>query len=165
MSETIDLAQQAHDIAFDLEIKYGCCPQCELTAVKETVGGVSDETIKASHGLSGGGGLMGQGACGALTGGLLALSSQRGRDADKLDKGRGMGNFQIGRRLVDRFAETFGGVTCEQLQQRFTGRTWDMWNPAEYKGFSDARGDQCAQATALVTRWTVEILGKGKTRS
>jgi C_GCAxxG_C_C family probable redox protein len=158
MVETADLVEKAQKLAYDLELKYGCCPQCVLTAVKETVGGVSDETIKASHGLSGGGGLVGQGACGALTGGLLALGAKRGRDADKLNKGRGMANFQIGRKLVDKFADEYGGITCEQLQQRFTGRTWDMWNPVEYRAFSKARGEQCAQATALVTRWVVESL-------
>ena len=162
MNSPDDLQQRAYDLAFELELKYGCCPQCVLTAVKETVGGVTDETIKASHGLSGGGGLMGQGACGALSGGLLALSSKSGRDADKLDKGRGMANFQVGKLLVERFVDEFGGLTCEELQHRFTGRTWDMWNPKEYKAFSEARGEQCAHATALVTRWAVEMLsGKG----
>jgi C_GCAxxG_C_C family probable redox protein len=156
MSESNEKAQQAYKLAFDLEFQFGCCPQCVLTAVKQSVGGVTDETIKASHGLSGGGGLMGQGACGALTGGLLALSTRKGRDANKLDKGRGMANFQIGRQLVEQFETEFGGVTCEQLQQRFTGKTWDMWQPSEYRGFSQARGDQCAHATAWVTRWVVE---------
>jgi C_GCAxxG_C_C family probable redox protein len=158
MCEKNKLAEQASQRAFELELNYGCCPQCVLTAVQETVGGVSDETIKASHGLSGGGGLMGQGACGALTGGLLALGTKRGRDASKLDKGRGIANFQVGRKLVDKFVSEFGGVTCEELQNRFTGRTWDMWNPAEYKAFSEARGEQCARATAIVTGWAVEML-------
>jgi C_GCAxxG_C_C family probable redox protein len=163
MNENADLVRKAHDLAFDLELNYGCCPQCVLTAVKETIGGVTDETIKASHGLSGGGGLMGQGACGALTGGLIALSTKKGREADKLHKGRGMANFQIGRKLVDRFKDEFGGITCEQLQHKFTGRTWNMWNPTEYKAFSDARGEQCARATALVTGWAVEMMtGKEK---
>lgn len=152
------LAQQAYDRAFDLDAKYGCCPQCVLTAVKETLGGVTDDLIKASHGLSGGGGLMGAGACGALTGGLIALGTRKGRDADKLDKGRGMANFQAGKVLVDRFTEEFGGVTCEELQRKFTGRTWDFWKPEEYRGFSENRKDQCARATGLVTRWVVEIL-------
>jgi C_GCAxxG_C_C family probable redox protein len=160
MNDTTNLVKQAYDIAYDLELKFGCCPQCVLTAVKETLGGVTDETIKASHGLSGGGGLTGQGACGALTGGLLAISIKRGRDANKLDKGRGIANFQIGRQLTDRFVNEFGGITCEHLQQLFTGRTWDMWNPTEYKAFDKARGEQCARATALVTGWAVEIMEK-----
>jgi C_GCAxxG_C_C family probable redox protein len=151
-------AEQAFAKALQYELDYGCCPQCVLAAVQETVGIVDDATIKASHGLSGGGGLCGQGACGALTGGLMALSAKRGRDRNKLDKGRFIGNFQKGRDLVDRFRSEFGGVTCEELQQRFTGRTYDMWKAEEYQAFSDARGQQCAMATATVTRWVVEMM-------
>lgn len=152
------LAAEAYERAYELDAKYGCCPQCVLTAVKETVGGVSDELIKASHGLSGGGSLMGTGTCGALTGGLVALGTRRGRDADKLHKGRGMANFQAGRELVERFRQEFGGISCEHLQQCFSGRTWDFWKPDEYRSFSVARGDQCARATGLVTQWVVEML-------
>lgn len=151
-------AQEAYDKALRYELDYGCCPQCVLAAVQETVGIIDDATIKASHGLSGGGALSGLGACGALTGGLMALSAKRGRDRDKLDKGRFIGNFQKGNELVERFREEFGGVTCQELQQRFTGRTYDMWKAEEYKAFNDARGDQCALATATVTRWVVEML-------
>jgi C_GCAxxG_C_C family probable redox protein len=157
-AEREQLAATAYKRAFELDAKYGCCPQCVLTAVKETVGGVSDDAIKASHGLSGGGALIGSGACGALTGGLLALGTRKGRDADKLHRGRGMGNFQAGRKLVEMFKEEFGGLTCEHLQCQFTGRSWDFWKPEEYKAFTDARGEQCARATGLVTRWVVEML-------
>lgn len=156
--ERDELAATAYQRAFDLDAKYGCCPQCVLTAVKEAVGGVSDDTIKASHGLSGGGSLMGAGTCGALAGGLVALGTRKGRDADKLDKGRGMANFQAGRQLVERFRQEYGGTSCEYLQQCFSGRTWDFWKPEEYKGFSAARGDQCARASGLVARWVIEML-------
>ena len=162
--ESSSLPDRAYDIAFDLDLQYGCCPQCVLTAVKETVGYVTDETIKASHGLSGGGSLTGQGACGALTGGLLALGAKKGRDADKLHRGRGMANFNAGKELVERFREEFGGITCEELQEQFSGRTWDMWKADEYKGFGEARGDKCAHATGLVTKWVVESLGGRATR-
>ena len=156
--EKTQAAEQAYEKALRYELDYGCCPQCVLAAVQETVGIIDDATIKASHGLSGGGGLSGQGACGALTGGLMALSAKRGRDRDKLDRGRFMGNFQKGRDLVERFRAEFGGVTCEDLQRQFAGRTYDMWKPEEYQAFSDARGDRCARATATVTRWVVEML-------
>lgn len=152
------LAQQAYDKALKYELEYGCCPQCVLSAVQETVGVIEDSVIKASHGLSGGGGLSGVGACGALTGGLLALSAKRGRDRDKLDKGRFINNFKKGQEMVERFRAEFGGVTCQELQQRFTGKTYDMWNPEEYKAFDQARGEQCARATATVTRWVVEMM-------
>jgi len=156
--EKKELAEQAYNTAMKYELEYGCCPQCVLATVQETVGYVDDNTIKASHGLSGGGGLMGQGACGALTGGLMAISAKFGRERDKLDSGRGINNFKKSKELVERFQQEFGGITCEDLQKQFTGRTYDMWKADEYKAFDDARGTKCAHATALVTKWVVEIL-------
>lgn len=156
--EKSELACKAYRIAHEHELQYGCCPQCVLTAVKETVGYVTDDTIKASHGLSGGGGLSGLGACGALTGGLMALSCKRGREREKFDKGKFIGNFKLGNQLVERFQLHFGGITCEHLQQRFTGRTYNMWDAEEYAAFDKAREHQCAHATALVTKWVVELL-------
>jgi C_GCAxxG_C_C family probable redox protein len=152
------LGEQAYEKAVKYELDYGCCPQCVLATVQETVGGVDDQTIKASHGLSGGGALLGEGVCGALTGGLMALSAKYGRDRDKLDKGRFINNFKKSRELTERFRAEFGGVTCKELQQQFTGRTYDMWNAEEYKAFDEARGQQCARATGTVTRWVVEML-------
>ena len=156
--EKQSLAEQAYEKAVNYELEYGCCPQCVLATVQETVGVVDDATIKASHGLSGGGGLVGLGACGALTGGLMALSSKFGRDRDKLDKGRYINNFKKNKELVERFRAEFGGITCEELQKQFTGRTYDMWKADEYKAFDDARGKQCAHATGTVTKWVIEML-------
>jgi len=83
-----------------------------FSTVQETVGFVDDLTIKASHGPSGGGGLMDQGTCGAFTGGLMTISAEYGRDRDKLDRGRGVNNFKKTRILVERFREEFGGTTA-----------------------------------------------------
>jgi C_GCAxxG_C_C family probable redox protein len=156
--ENRTLSEQAYDQAVKYELDYGCCPQCVLATVQETVGIVDDQTVKASHGLSGGGGLMGEGLCGALSGGLMALSAKYGRDRDKLNRGRYINNFKKAKELTKRFRAEFGGVTCRELQQQFTGRTYDMWNANEYKAFCDARSDQCARATGTVTRWVVEML-------
>ena len=45
------LAQQAYEKAVQYELDYGCCPQCVLTTLQETLGIIEDQTIKASHGL------------------------------------------------------------------------------------------------------------------
>ncbi len=139
------------------EYDYGACPQCVLATIQETVGGIEDSTIKAVHGLAGGGALMSEGMCGALTGGLVALSAKYGRDRDKLDKGRYLNNYKKCKELVERFRAEFGGVTCHQLQQQFTGQTFDMWNAEEYKAFDAARGHKCAHATGKVTQWVIEM--------
>jgi C_GCAxxG_C_C family probable redox protein len=152
------LAEQAYENAVACELNYGCCPQCVLKVIQEAVGMVDDQTIKASHGLSGGGGLMGQGTCGALAGGLLALSVKRGRDADKFHKGRFINNFSKGRELVEKFRQEFSGVTCAELQKSFTGKTYNMWDANEYSQFNEDRGMKCAHATGTVARWVVEML-------
>lgn len=156
--EKMALGERAYEKAARYELDYGCCPQCVLATVQETVGGIDDQTIKASHGLSGGGALLGEGVCGALTGGLMALSAKYGRDRDRLDKGRFINNFKKSKELTERFRAEFGGVTCRELQRQFTGRTYDMWNAGEYKAFDQARGQQCARATGTVTKWVVEML-------
>ena len=152
------LAERAYQKAFEYELDYGCCPQCVLATVKDSVGVVTDETIKASHGLSGGGALSGMGTCGALSGGLVALSSKRGRERDDFHKGKRISNFKFGQQLVDRFREEFGGTTCQELQVQFTGKTYNLWDAAEYAAFDEAREHKCARATALVTKWVVEML-------
>ena len=152
LSKKEALARQAYELAFGYELEYGCCPQCVLTTVKETVGYVSDETIKAGHGLSGGGGLTGVGACGALAGGLMALSCKRGRERDNFPRGKYIMNFRHGQELVERFRNEFGGITCQELQQQFTGRTYDLWDAKQYAEFDREREHKCAHASAMVSK-------------
>ena len=152
------LADEAYENAVCYELDFGCCPQCVLSAVQEAVGIIDNQTIKASHGLSGGGGLMGQGTCGALAGGLMALSAKKGRDRDKFEKGTFIHNFSKGRELVEKFRKEFDGVTCEDLQKNFTGKTYNMWDAKEYSRFDRARGMKCAHASGTVTRWVIEML-------
>src|SRR6266581_1808906 len=134
------LAEQAYRKAADYEQRYGSCPQCILRAVQETVGGIDDATIKAAHGLAG-------------AGGLLVLSARFGRDRENMDKGRNLNNFRKCEELVARFRTTFGGTLCRELQQQFTGRTYNLWPADDYAAFNAARGEQCANATGMVARW------------
>ena len=152
------LAEEVYETAVCYELDYGCCPQCVLSAIQEVVGIIDDQTIKASHGLAGGGGLMGQGTCGALSGGLMALSVKTGRDRHMFDKGRFINNFDKGRELVKKFRQEFDGITCEDLQKNFTGKTYDMWNAKEYSEFDRNRGMKCAHTSGTVARWVLEML-------
>ena len=101
---------------------------------------------------------MGIGPCGALSGGLIALGCKKGRDRDKFEKGKFLINFNACKKLIERFNEEYGCTTCVGLQKKFTGKTYDLWNADEYKEFVKLRGDKCARATELVTRWVLEQL-------
>lgn len=152
------IAEEIYEAAACYALDYGGCPQCVLSAIQEFTDLVDDQTIKASHGLSGGGALTGQGTCGALAGGLMALSLKTGRDRDKFHRGRYINNFNKGRELVEKFRQEFAGITCQELQQNFTGKTYDMWNEKEYSQFDRNRGMKCAHASGTVARWVLEML-------
>jgi C_GCAxxG_C_C family probable redox protein len=152
------LAEEAYETAVCYELDHGACPQCVLSAIQDAVGIIDDQTIKAAHGLSGGGGLMGHGTCGALTGGLMALSAKTGRDRAKFHKGPFIHNFKKCRELLERFQKEFGGITCNELQKKFTGKTYDMWNAEEFSQFEKNRGMKCAHAAGTVTKWVIEML-------
>jgi len=92
-----------------------------------------------------------------LPGGLMALSVKKGRDRDNFHKGRFINNYDKGRKLVEKFQEGFGGITCQYLQKKFTGKTYDLWNAEEYALFEKNRGYKCAHATGTVTKWVVEM--------
>ncbi len=158
-AEKLKMAEEAEMIAHDYDLEYGSCPQCVLAAVKETIGVVTDEHIKAAHTLSGGGGLKGIGTCGALTGGLLALGIKHGRERENFGKTRNLKSFDLGRKLVERFAAEYEAITCNEIQLRFTGRTYDMWNAKEIKEFKSSKcGPGCAMLTGNVAKWVVELI-------
>ena len=74
------LLEQVYNLAFKYEAERGSCPQCVLAAIMETLDVGDPATIKAIDGLAGGTALSTKGTCGALVGGLAAISSIVGRN-------------------------------------------------------------------------------------
>ena len=154
-----ELPEHAYKIAFDYDSKYGSCPQCVLAAVQETLGCVTDDVFRASHAFAGGGGLAGDGTCGALAGGLLAISAKYGRERKDfaLKKPK---PYKLAKKLHDRFAAEYGGVTCRDVQKRIFGRSFNMWDAGEYREFEAQGGhrDKCTAVTGNAAKWAAEIL-------
>jgi len=154
----------AYDLAYFYERNYGCCSQCVLAAIKNTVGEtqISDDVFKSCTGL--GAGLAGGGyACGALTGGIVALSCFLGRDLDDFPDPDGIRfkTFQISRRLVDRFEEEYGscGGDCSGVQTKLMGRSFDILH-GERDAFIAAGGHDtvCPSVCGKAAQWVIEIL-------
>ncbi|MEA1972192.1 MAG: C-GCAxxG-C-C family protein, partial [Candidatus Cloacimonadota bacterium] len=74
--------EQIYDLAKQTYLEYGSCAQAVLITLSKEINHIDESLIRASHTLSGGSGLMGFGMCGALNGGLLAISSKYGRPLD-----------------------------------------------------------------------------------
>ncbi len=154
------LLEQVYARAYEYEQKYGSCPQCVLAAVRDFFGIVSDDVFKAGHALAGGAGLTTNGTCGALAGGIIALSCKYGRSRENFAEGRYLKSYQIGKRLYDRFVQEYGSCICREVQERIFGRSFDMWDAKEYEEFERAGGhrDKCPSVTGNVAMWVAQIL-------
>jgi len=154
------ILDKAYNLAFDYEANYGSCAQCVLRAIQEVFGLDLRSIIKASHALAGGLGLSGYGHCGALSGGVIALSFIYGRGLKDMKKGRFLKSYVLAKRLYDKFTEEFGSCVCRDVQKRVFGRPFNLWDPEEYKEFERMGGhrDKCPDVAGKVAKWTAEIL-------
>jgi C_GCAxxG_C_C family probable redox protein len=154
------ILKQVYDRSYKYEQEYGCCPQCVLGAIQDVFPIVTDEVFKASYGLAGGMGLTTNGTCGALVGGVIALSCKSGRCRKDFAKGRYLKSYALARRLHDRFVGEYGTVICTEVHRKIFGRAYDMWDRNEYKEFERAGGhrDKCPGVVANVAMWVAEML-------
>jgi C_GCAxxG_C_C family probable redox protein len=159
-----EMIDRAYALAYEYEQKYGSCPQCVLGAIQDVFGTVDDAVFKASHALAGGVGLSTGGTCGALSGGVLSLGSTYGRSRQDFAKGRFLKSYQLGKALLDRFVAEFGSPLCKDVQAKLFGRSYDMWDDADFQAFQDAGAhrDKCPAVAGQVAAWTAQMLIEAK---
>jgi len=155
------LLEKAYDLAFKYEAERGSCPQCVLAAIKETLDIGDEATIKSADALAGGTALSTKGTCGALVGGLLAISSIVGREYDDFNEGKKKRRvFKFSQQLYDKFLDEYGSPLCCDIHQKLFGRTFDLMNPIDYREFEKAGAhvDKCPVVSGNVAKWTAEII-------
>lgn len=157
------LKTKASELAYKYEQKCGGCSQCVLAALKDTIGGISDDVFKAGTGLAGGIGLTGN-SCGALTGGVMVLSCYLGRDyahfADP--EGERFKSFHLADKLQSKFEEEYGTSLCKGIQKHIMGKFYDLRIPSEKAAFLDAGGhdDKCPAVCAKAAAYVLDILNE-----
>jgi len=158
-----DICQQAYDLAFQYESKLGSCPQCVLAALKETLNVGNESIFQAVQGLAGGTALSSQGTCGALAGGMIAISSIVGRTYQEFTEGQKKQLvFKYTRLLYDKFIEEYGSSLCCNVQKKLFGRSYILLNKQDYEAFEKAGAhvDKCTSVTGNTAKWTAEIILK-----
>ncbi len=170
MSETNEkIIEQVYEKAYQNEAEYGVCPQAVLAALHDYFDFIDLGIIKASHTLAGGVARCTDGSCGALSGGIMAISCKYGRSRDEF--GEKTAAHQIGQDLSealhDRFIREYGSVLCRDVQQKLFGRCFELRYQEEFDRFVEAGGhsDKCPAVTGKVARWTAELLLDGKISS
>ncbi len=130
-----------------------------LAALQAKLGGIGQEVFKAGSCLSGG--VVGRGeTCGALSGGMLAIGNEVGRerleDLAQLRKAR-----DIATELYLRFQEEVGHTLCAEIHKLKFGRTYRLYDPADQKAFHEAGGhgdDGCPVVCTTAARIAADII-------
>jgi C_GCAxxG_C_C family probable redox protein len=130
-----------------------------LAALQAKLGGIDNRVFKAGSCLSGG--VVGRGeTCGALTGGMLAIGNEVGRerleDIPQLRKAR-----DIATELYLRFQQEIGHTVCGEVHTLKFGRMYRLYDPEEMKAFHEAGGhgdDGCPLVCAAAARITADII-------
>lgn len=154
-------AERAYNLAFKYMSEYGNCAQSTLRAIYEVLNLKGAEiVIKSAHPLAGGLGRSGSGACGALSAGALALGIIYGRGLEDMGKGSFIEAHLRAKELYDRFVNEYGSCICRDVQKKIFGRSFDLWNPEDYRKFEEmgAHRDKCTDVVGKVARWVIEIL-------
>ncbi|MGD2247420.1 MAG: C-GCAxxG-C-C family protein [Candidatus Methanofastidiosia archaeon] len=155
-----NVLHSAYHRAYSYEKLYLVGPQCVLHAMEDIFGIGDDATFKSATGFVGGGGLMGDGTCGALAGGILVISGVLGRDKKGFRKReRTVKAYNAVRILQKKFKEEFG-ITCKEVQKKIFGRSFNLLDKKEYEEFEALGGhtDKCPHVVGKAAMWTADIL-------
>ena len=158
--ESAEISESAFNRAKQYEMRSGGCSQCTLAGVFDALGVENEDIFKAATGLADGVGLTGDGHCGALSGGVLAIGYFFGRrkedfgDMLKLVKAN-----LLSKKLHDRFVAKYGTCRCADLQNSFFGRFFNLYDPEQMKAAVKAGLlDTCSTLVGEVARMTTEII-------
>ena len=151
--------------AFELGKKYETectgCAQCTITAIFQALGIWNDDVFKAASGLADGLGLTGDGTCGALTGGAMAISYLFGREyKDIKDIFKPFKSYELVKKLHDQYIEQYGSCRCHDVQEKLMGRAFNLWDTNEMAEAFSPGGlpDHCPSVVGTIAKLATKII-------
>ena len=156
-----EILEEVYNRAFKYEAERGSCPQCVLSAIMEVLDVGDPITVQAVDAMAGGTALSTEGTCGALVGGLIAISSIVGRTYKDFSAGeRKRRVFLYSKKLYDKFVEEYGSPICKDVHKKLFGRSFKLLDPKEYQEFEKAGAhiDKCPSVSGNVAKWAAEII-------
>jgi C_GCAxxG_C_C family probable redox protein len=158
--EEEDIPQKAFEIAKNYELRHGGCAQCTIAAIFEALGVEDEGVFKAATGLADGVGLTGDGHCGALSGGTMAIGYFFGRN--KKDFGNVAKQLKaciLAKKLHGEFIEKYGTCRCADIQEKQVGRFFNLYDPEEMKAaFTAGMPEKCSTLVGETARISTKII-------
>jgi len=155
-----DILQRAFDRAKAHELASGGCPQCTLAGIFEALGVQDGAVFRAATGLADGVGLTGDGHCGALSGGTLAISYFFGRSLEDFgDIMKQLKACMLAKKLHDEFIEKYGTCRCCDIQKKLVGRFYNLYDPKEMEeAFKSGMPEKCSTLVGETARMAARII-------
>jgi hypothetical protein len=174
-AEKGDIIKKAEELAIKYEAKYKGCCQCTFLAIVDALrwGGidlipenVEERLYPAISMLTAGVCMTGEGTCGAVSGGVMAMGLVLGvpRDSADVTANRQAINIIRNTLLADYFRQ-YGSILCKDVQRKYFGKAWDLTNDEmdhEFRGIT--RGCTIMQTAQWVTEIMLDEYEKGNIR-
>ena len=161
MDESVDdVLNKAFEIGKQHELESGDCAQCVIATIFEVLGIENDDVFLAATGLAGGAGLTGDGHCGALSGGVMAISYLYGRKKEDFHKRlKVLRACILSKKLHDQFVEKYGTCRCADIQTKLFGRFFHFYDEAERQTAEKAgMRDKCSTLVGEVAKIATKII-------
>ncbi len=159
-----DKAQQAYELGFKYEKEYGGCAQATLAAIFDVLEVEAEDAFKSATGLAGGIGVFGDGTCGALIGGVMAISYFFGRSRENFrdPEQKRFITYRLAREFYFSFKEKLGAARCHDIQKSLLGKTFDLLNPKDWEEFLNLGGhtEKCPMVVGSAAKLAVELILK-----
>ena len=164
MSRNENLIKKIGDLAHYYELVYHGCSQCVLKALQDSLVIGDNLTFKAASALAGGVARAGE-VCGALTGGIMAISLVHGRDRleETATSEAYLRAINLSTKLFEKFEREFGSVRCFDVQKKIFGRSFDLKKEEDRQAFTKAGGygpQGCPQVVRKGAMLAAEIILK-----
>ena len=142
------------------ELKGGNCAQCSLAAIFEVLGVDDENVIRAATGFADGVGLSGDGHCGALSGGTIAISYFFGRKKEDLGKmGKQIKALLLAKKFHEQFISEFSTCRCHDIQIKQFGRFFNLYEMEDMKAAMAAgMAEQCSTLVGKAARMALKII-------
>lgn len=142
------------------ELGGGNCSQCSLAAIFEVLGVDDDNVVRAATGFADGVGLTGDGHCGALSGGTIAISYFFGRKKEDMAKvGKQLKALLLVKKFHEQFIAEFSTCRCHDIQVKQFGRFFNLYDMEDMKAAQTAGlANQCSTLVGKAARLALGII-------
>jgi hypothetical protein len=164
-----ELSEKAYGFGFNFEKFSHSCSQSTVAAIHRLVK-MDDVVVKVATSLCGGNSLNMLGACGGISGGIIALDYFFGRPVERMacqadlqaDTDAVGEAASITGLLVDKYVQHFGSYLCCNIQRKLYGRFYWVRDEQESSKLVAAGAHEgpakCNDVVGNAARWTMEIL-------